>query len=330
MQALTQWVNQSSENKDYFNSKLQHWASKTDAAQSHYYNKDEAYTRFTERVKSAQLLIEPPAKPSSKVPVHPLPTKRQKLYYKLASVAAILVLILGITFYLGQFTPGKSKKGLNTNQLAYIEVKVPDGSRQKLVLPDKSVVWINAGSCFKYPARFSGKTRAVYLNGEGYFQVAKDASHPFIVHTIKGSITVTGTTFDVYAYDNKPRFETALLEGHVHVQTPDGQIVHLLPSQKAELKNTTLTVSPIENPDEYRWNEGLICFDNKGITEVLEELQTAFGHKIIIRHLNEPQLLLTGKFRISDGLDYALKVLKDSYGLEFIKEKKDTSYIIIN
>jgi len=329
MHSLTAWINESEENKEYFNNSLKDWARKTDRAQAHYYNKEQAYARFSKRVKTLQVLTESTANG----PVIPVTSHRQrnnrKLYYKLTSAAAILIILLALGFYLRQYIPGQSKQDRSA-QSGLIEVKVPDGSRQKLLLPDKSVVWINAGSSFKYPASFSGKTREVFLNGEGYFQVAKDASHPFIVNTIKGSITVTGTTFDVYAYENKPRFETALLEGHVHVQMPDGQVVYLHPSQKAELKNSSLTVSAIENPDEYRWKEGLICFDNKPITEVLEKLQTAFGHKIIIRHLKEPQLLLTGKFRISDGLDYALTVLKDSYGLAFKKESKDTSYIILN
>jgi ferric-dicitrate binding protein FerR (iron transport regulator) len=255
--------------------------------------------------------------------------RSRKLYYRIAGAAAILIVVLAAAFYLKQVMRTAGFSGDGAPLVSYIEITVPEGSRQQYILPDRTQVWINAGSTFRYPSNFTGKNREVFLNGEGYFHVAKDTSHPFIVSTAKGSITVTGTTFDVYAYDSKERFTTALLEGHVHVNTPDGQTVNLQPLQKADLNQTKLSVTPIEDPDAYKWMEGLISFDNKPMTEVLDELQNAFGTDIQIKHLNTPHLLLTGKFLVGDGLEYALKVLRDSYGIQFEKDSTGRGYTIL-
>ncbi|MFT4092424.1 MAG: FecR family protein [Niabella sp.] len=215
-------------------------------------------------------------------------------------------------------------------QLSFIQIMAPPGVRKKCILPDKTVVWINAGSVFKYPSFFSGNTREVFLNGEGYFEVTKDAKHPFIVNTPKGNITVTGTIFNVSAYESKSRFVTALLEGHVYVTSKNGQNVNLMPLQKAELKNDALVRSEITDIDEYKWKDGLICFDNERIGDVLERLETSFGQKITIKHLSDPNILLTGKFRLADGVEYALKILGESYDLMYKLNPDGKGYTIIN
>lgn len=328
MRLLKQWINASAEQKQYFQQKLEAWAADIDQGQSHYFNKEEAYHRFKERVSRARdLMSSADDSPSDPVPKGHL---RRRIYFRVASYAAMLLLVIGTVYFIKTGGFLNSFKKVNAPKLSYIEIKVPPGSREQFTLPDKTVVWINAGSTFKYPANFKGQTRSVYLNGEGFFEVAKDATHPFIVHTAKGNITVTGTTFNVNSYDAKSRFETALLEGHVHVNTPDGQIVNLLPSQKAALNNSTLVVRPIDDPDAYRWIEGLISFDNERISEVLENLENTFGQKITIQQLDNPNLLLTGKFRVSDGLEYALKILSESYGIKYKKDKQGNSFIIIN
>lgn len=329
MHELKDWVNASDANKLHFRRQLDNWNAVHQDSSS-LFDRNKAFRRFKNRVnKAAELMNE-------EVPVHESllsnenksPNRnRRRLYYKIASYAAILCLIVGVLYFLQNdrinLTPSS-----NQAQITYIHVEVPAGAREKYILPDQSVVWLNAGSTFKYPATFNGQTREVFLNGEGYFQVAKDANHPFIVNTAKGNITVTGTTFNVYSYDAKPRFVTALLEGHVRVNVPEGQTVNLLPAQKAEWVNESLNVSPVTDPDIYRWMEGLICFENEEITAVLENLENSFGQQITIQHLSNPNLLLTGKFRISDGLEYALKILSESYGITY--KTDGNGYIILN
>ncbi len=215
-------------------------------------------------------------------------------------------------------------------ETAYVQVSVAPGETKKMLLPDSTVVWLNAGSTFKYPENFNTDTRDVFLDGEGYFEVTKKAEHPFTVSTSKGKVVVLGTTFNVSAYAGKPRFVTALLQGRVRVNDLQGKSQELAPMKKAELVNGALIVSNVTDTDLYKWKEGLISFDNEPIAEVLDHLANSFGQKIVIRHLKNPDLLLTGKFRMADGLQYALKILGQSYDLKYVKSTRDDSYIILD
>jgi len=326
MKKLKDWVNASPANKLYFRQQLEAWAAEIEEKDAWIYDKNKAFRLFKNRVERAGKGTQ------SKGSLHGyvnMAAHKRRLYYKIASYAAVLVIIAGLLFLLrNTIHPGSG--AASEEQLALIHVEVPSGARKKCVLPDKTVVWLNAGSVLKYAPVLSGETRQVFLDGEGYFEVAKDAAHPFIVNTSKGNITVTGTTFNVYAYESKPRFVTALLEGHVSVTAKSGKSVNLLPLQKAELNNEVLTVSPVSDPDAYKWKDGLISFDNERITDVLERLETSFGKKITIKHLDDPHLLLTGKFRLNDGLEYALKVLSDGYNITYEADPGGAGYIIIH
>lgn len=108
-------------------------------------------------------------------------------------------------------------KGGDTFIPATHSLFVPKGSDHRLVLSDNTVVWLNAESSLTYPAVFKGSERRVELRGEAYFEVAKDAAHPFIVKAGGVDVTVTGTTFSVRAYGNEPVVRTVLESGSVSV-----------------------------------------------------------------------------------------------------------------
>ena len=114
------------------------------------------------------------------------------------------------------------------------------GSRTRAMLPDGTTVWLNAGSKLDYINDFSGNTREVQLEGEAFFDVAKKAGKPFIVHTSNISIRVLGTVFNVKSYPEDKNVETTLYTGHVQVYRagPDREpavqpeVIDLRPNQK--------------------------------------------------------------------------------------------------
>lgn len=87
-------------------------------------------------------------------------------------------------------------------------------------MPDSSEIWLNAGTAIKYPEKFSKAQRLVYLDGEAYFSVRKDAAKPFIVETSQLSVKVLGTQFNVKAYANDELVTTTLTSGKVEVTPP--------------------------------------------------------------------------------------------------------------
>lgn len=207
-------------------------------------------------------------------------------------------------------------------------VIVPPGQRINLILADNSSIWLNANTTFSYPTQFSKNQREVYLDGEGYFDVSSDKKHPFIVNTSQGGIKVTGTKFNVAAYSKYNKFETSLFEGNVgvYLKNNEDQTINIRPTQKTIFREGRLEVSNIEDYDEFLWRKGLIAFNNKQLEEILSVLGQYFDTKIEIDTDCLPDNTYTGKFRQSDGIDYALRVLQSS--IHFTYERDNEKQII--
>ena len=208
----------------------------------------------------------------------------------------------------------------------YHTLQVPAGQRINLILADNTNVWLNANSIFRYPTAFAKKERTVYLEGEAYFEVSKNKEKPFIVKTDGGDIRVTGTSFNVKARSMHHLFETSLFEGSVDIYDNHRKIVSLKPNQRSVFENGQWVVSQITDYDQFLWRKGLIAFDNKSLGDILETLSAYFDVQIRIEATSLPKHTYTGKFRQSDGIDYALRVLQKS--IRFSYEKDDETGII--
>ena len=211
----------------------------------------------------------------------------------------------------------------------YNTIIVPAGQRINLILSDNTNLWLNANSEFKYPTDFSNENRTVYLDGEAYFEVSKDENKPFIVKTSKGDVRVTGTSFNVEAYSRFDSFKTSLFKGGVDIYKEEEKLVSLKPNQIGLLENNKLLITDISDKDQYLWREGLIAFNNKKLEEILHELEKYFDIEILINSSNLPQHTYTGKFRQSDGVDHALRVLQRSINFTFSRNE-ETRIININ
>lgn len=228
--------------------------------------------------------------------------------------ATVALLFIVANLYLSD--QGKSQKQYNT-------VIVPPGQSINLILADNSNIWLNANTTFRYPTQFSGKNRIVYLDGEAYFEVSANKKKPFIVKTGRGDVRVTGTSFNVEAYSKYNTFETSLFTGSVDIYKNEIKLVTLKPNKKSTLENGQLLVSNITDTDKYLWRKGLIAFNNKKLEEILLSLEKYFDVDIQIDTENLPQKTYTGKFRQSDGVDYALRVLQKS--IHFTYERDEDS-----
>ncbi len=234
-----------------------------------------------------------------------------------AVAAVLLVLVVGGLYLLS------SQRSETT---IYNTILVPPGQRINIILSDNSNIWLNANSTFKYPSRFDKKNRTVYLDGEGYFEVKSNEKSPFVVETNYGSVQATGTTFNVEAYSKHDLFATSLFEGVLDVEADNADPIRLLPNQCSVLKNKQLLISQITDKDKFLWKNGLIAFNNNKLDEILGSLEKYFDIKIQIDTTHLPEHTYTGKFRQSDGVDYALRVLQKS--IRFNYSRDDNSGII--
>ena len=239
--------------------------------------------------------------------------------WMISTVAAVALLLIVGGLYL--FNNNHYPEQYNT-------ILVPPGQRINLILADNSNVWLNANTTLRYPTQFSKKNRTVYLDGEGYFEVSKNEKRPFIVRTNLGDVQVTGTAFNVEAYSKYNSFETSLFTGSVDIYRNEVKLASLTPNEKSTLENNELIVSKITDPDEYLWRKGLIAFNNKKLEEILLSLEKYFDVDIQIDSKSLPKHSYTGKFRQSDGVDYALRVLQRSVHFTYTRDE-DTGKICI-
>jgi len=139
-----------------------------------------------------------------------------------AGIAAAL-----IGFFLFVRT-GDVKNDNNSSKIAGNVISTKPGSKSKVELPDGTQVWLNADSKLEYKGDFSGKYREVSLSGEAYFDVVKDKSRPFLIHTSTIQVKVLGTAFNVRSYPADKTTETALIRGSVEITLnahPDKKVI---------------------------------------------------------------------------------------------------------
>lgn len=165
----------------------------------------------------------------------------------------------------------------------------PNGKTFMLTMPDGTRVWMNAESQLKYPGTFNGGTRAVELEGEAYFEVAKDERHPFVIKSGKMTTTVLGTAFNLRCYHNEPPRIT-LIRGSVSVNA-NGQTLTLTPGHCATLspKGQLVTVEA-DTAAATSWKEGSFYFDNLPLKTIMTELGRWYRMNVVFKrpdHLND-------------------------------------------
>ncbi|WP_419698547.1 FecR family protein [Mucilaginibacter sp. NFX135] len=264
------------------------------------------------------------AKQADTVKQKDISTKLEELWYKIKSTdknqgfindaskvkplfhwrwAAAAVLVLGMVGSL--LYTRKLRLADQAARLVMHEVRVPNGTTRKLVMPDGTKVILNAGSTFTYPETFAKNTRDVTLNGEGFFEVTHNAKRPFLVHTSNLTVKVLGTVFNVKAYNNDKNIETTLLKGKVQVElgnNPEKNII-LLPNEKLLVTNNepqtrtqagntlnqakveyqviTLPAVKADEVKETAWLDSRILFTNEPFEDVAKQIERKYNVQIV-------------------------------------------------
>jgi transmembrane sensor len=171
----------------------------------------------------------------------------------------------------GQITYERKKTVERAEQLTN-KISIPAGGQWQVILPDGSKVWLNSSSSLSYPITFSNqKERVVLLTGEGYFEVAKDRFHPFVVRTSKQEVKVLGTHFNVNSYHDEPTVKTTLLEGHVSV-TANQHARSIFPGEEAVLNGTVLSIQKANTEEAVAWKNGYFRFNDESILTIMRKL----------------------------------------------------------
>jgi len=164
--------------------------------------------------------------------------------------------------------------GATAGQVLYNTIATPRGGQFQVTLADGTQVWLNAASSLRFPTAFTGSKREVELEGEAYFEVAKNAAMPFHVKVKKMDVQVLGTHFNIMAYDNEQSIKTTLLEGRVKVSN-NGMIKNIEPGQQAELNSSsnTIQVKEVNTDLAIAWKNGLFHFRQTNIHELMRQVE---------------------------------------------------------
>lgn len=192
-------------------------------------------------------------------------------------------------------------------------LRVPRGGEYILVLSDNTKVWINSESELHYPSSFSGVERRVYIEGEAYFQVAKNASRPFVVETAGMDVRVTGTEFNVMAYKDKDRIETTLVEGCVIVDA-GGKVVKMSPNMQAVFskEDQLLTTRVVRANLFSSWKDGIFEFDNLPLREIVDQLGRWYNVDFVFEDESLREIYFTGAAEKMKPITFILDLIKDT------------------
>ncbi|UPZ15469.1 FecR family protein [Flavobacterium humidisoli] len=204
-------------------------------------------------------------------------------------------------------------------------LSTPTGGQYNIVLADGTKVFLNAVSSIKYPTQFNGDQRIVELEGEAYFEVAKNKSKPFLVKSANQTIEVLGTHFNVHAYNNEAVIKTTLLEGSVAVSSKNQKAI-LKPGQQSNISESSskIAVKEVDTEAAIAWKNGRFKFDNADLKSVMKQLERWYGIKVEYRGDVSDVRFNGGTFR-NKNLSEVLKVLE----LSNIKFKVEGKTIIV-
>lgn len=269
-------------------------------------------------------------------------------YLRFVAMVIILLAVGIASYYLGHKTSSPAIP-------EFCEISVPYGGKSTVILPDSTVIWLNAGSKIRYNRNFVNKTRDVYLSGEAYFDVTKKKI-PFIVHTSHLNIKVFGTSFNVKDYPDDRNIETTLVKGSIRVDSKElPKPILLKPNEKLvfekkEVKtvlDSVLTkpenIAKVDNnkivkatkkPDKEvmidenvnieestSWKNGILLFNKEKLSSLTKKLERKYDIKFVFTSENLKNFSFSGTLK-DFPLEQVLKAIKLTSPINYTVNEK--------
>lgn len=204
-----------------------------------------------------------------------------------------------------------------------ISIDIPYGEKYKLVLNDKTIVWMNSGSSIKFPQQFSKKSRNVYLTGEAYFDVSQDKNHPFIVNTSNLKIKVLGTHFNVSNYREDEKILITLIEGAVTIsENHKNTFIKLSDDQQAIFSKSKKTLKKKNvNAKIFKdWIDDKLIINKLKFSEIIKKLERRYNVVIENRVLSLENKVYQGEF-VDESLIETIQTISLSADINYTFNK---------
>lgn len=212
---------------------------------------------------------------------------------------------------------------ISTERNTINRLVVPHGKRSKVMLPDGTQIWLNAGSTLIFPSAFDKKTREVKLRGEMYAEVAHDPDRPFLVKTDHLDLKVYGTDFNLSAYEDADPW-VVLVEGSVGVKAAEGKEMKLAPNERiVRNQNGLLEKSRVDVSSFVSWKDGYLAYEETPIAEVLRQIERYYNLSFNLDdHVSLQGVTCSGKIILTDNLDNVLTALTLISNTRYHRENK--------
>lgn len=298
--AVGQWMAASSDNEKYFQHFKLIWEQSHTLASPVATDENEAWTRFQQRVNRPE------------TPVVEL-TATRKPWLRIAAAVAVIVVAGTIAFLM------MNKPAAHQLELVAANSPVTD------TLPDGSIITLNKNSRIQYASNFE-TNRNITLEGEAFFNVATDPSHPFVLKTGEVQVRVLGTSFNVKS--DQQQVEVIVETGAVEVNKK-AETVQLKQNEKAVLTKNSSAIVKASNKDElynYYRTQTFVCNDTP-LWQLAEIFSNAYGVKIEITNTAIRNEEITSVF-VYSNLEENLDLLQETYHGKITVEKKGDTYIL--
>ncbi len=246
-----------------------------------------------------------------------------KIYQKVAAFLLIPIIGLGMLYWVSQY---------NQSAGSYIETIAPRGQKSQIVLADGTKVWLNSDTKIKYPGNFNKNQRDIYLEGEAFFEVTKNAHQPFIVHTSGVSVKVLGTKFNVKAYPDEDDVETSLFEGKISLLmsnpwSKETAVKEIEPDQSLlySRKDRELTYSRFPSEEITGWKKNQLIFKDDTFSNLVRKVERWYDVKMVYNEKLFNDRRLTVELYEGERLDRLLHIISLALSVDYKYEKGEIS-----
>ena len=246
--------------------------------------------------------------------------KLRPLYGQWMKIAAILIVVAGAIFLLTRQV---------TNGPEEIRISNGPGKIQKVDLPDGSTVWLNAGATLRYASSFK-KQRQLFLEGEAYFDVKPDPSHPFTIDAAGIRARVLGTSFNISADPSASHTVVSLLTGRLEVSGASGLLSELTPSQQLSFDRSTgkASVLSVDTSAMVAWKKGMLRFSGDFLGDIASKLENWYGISIRFQDSTARACRYYMNFSQSLPLERMPPLLAEITGMQYQFDKNTNTLLL--
>lgn len=212
----------------------------------------------------------------------------------------------------------------DSEKLIYNTIKIPYGKKFRLQLSDGTFVHLNSGTTLKYPVKFiAGENRQVFLDGEAFFDVAKDKKHPFIVNADELNVRVLGTHFNVSNYPEDALTDVVLVEGSVGMYESSQEFdaaknTILKPGFRGSFnkENAKISTKAVITDIYTSWIDGGLTFRNMTFKNIITKLERRYNVTIV----NKNEKLASEKFNASfkeESIENVMSYFNEIHGINY-------------